>query len=384
MKLKTVLLGILVTTIILCILGLSLITGSLDFKSNNNNIDLANNENTIKIGATLALSGEIASYGLNSKEAIDLALQEINEKDGINGRKLEIVFEDTKCDSKEASTAVQKLINLDKITVIIGGFCSNETLAIAPIIEEKHVIAISPGSTAASISDAGDYVFRTIPSDDFEAKFDAEYVKNKLKYEKAAILYCLSDWCEGLKQGFQEEFESLGGKVIAVESFESSSTDLRTQLIRIKEAKPEVIYFVANVNSATAGIKQAKELNINTQIFGTAITDQTIWNTVGSAGNGIIFSAQDSSASEEFQKKMVEKTGKTPDQFAAYAYDATHIIAGIMQKVGTNVEDIKKELYKIKDYNGASGQITLDKQGDNINAKYKVMEVVNGKPRVRE
>jgi branched-chain amino acid transport system substrate-binding protein len=160
----------------------------------------------IKIGWLGPLTGDVSSVGTADKQAGEIAVKEINDAGGINGRPLEVVYEDGFCDSKTASNAGNKLINIDKVVAIIGGFCSGETLAVAPTAEQNKVVMISPASTAPSISTAGDYIFRDVPSDSYQGKHAANFVYNTLGKRKAAVLYASVDYTQGLADVFSDEY----------------------------------------------------------------------------------------------------------------------------------------------------------------------------------
>ena len=132
----------------------------------------------IKIGYIGPLTGGVAAYGETEKNVIELALQEINSSGELN-RKLEVIYEDGKCDGKDAATAAQKLINIDKVKIILGGACSAETLAAAPLAEENKVILFSSFASNPSISQAGDYIFRNCFSDADFGKADAEFIVSR-------------------------------------------------------------------------------------------------------------------------------------------------------------------------------------------------------------
>ena len=164
----------------------------------------------IKIGFVGPLSGDVANLGQNIRAAVEVARDEINNQGGINGRKIQVIFEDGKCDSKAATAAGNKLINLDKVKMIVGGVCSGETLAIAPMAEKNNVILISPASTNPKVTQAGDYVFRLIPSDSFQGKFAAEYMYNTLGKRSIAVLYTKNDWGVGVSNVFKKKiFETI-------------------------------------------------------------------------------------------------------------------------------------------------------------------------------
>jgi branched-chain amino acid transport system substrate-binding protein len=336
-------------------------------------------EGPIKIGVLGPMTGDVANIGQNALRAAELAVEEVNEEGGINGRMLELIVEDGMCNPKDATNGANKLVNMDEVPFILGGFCSSETLAAAPIAEGKTVL-ISPGSSSPDITTAGDYIFRDYPSDSFAGKVAAEFAFEKFGARKAAVMYCLSDYCVGVGKTFTESFEALGGTVVAEEPFEQSSKDLRTELTKVKNAEPDMIYFVGYTDSSVTVLTQIKELGIEVPFLGgDAMDDPKIYQEVGEAAEGIIYMIPFAPLTEEFKASMLEKTGK-PDITIGVpqAYDAIHIIADVMKEVGTDPEDIKNELYNVKDYEGVSGTITFDENGDLATANYAKKTVKDG------
>ena len=335
----------------------------------------------IKIGFLGPLTGDVADPGKNLLGVTQMAVDEVNAAGGINGRNLEIIAEDGKCTPKDAADAGNKLINVDKVTVILGGLCSGETLSVAPVAEQNKVILISPGSSAPNITTAGDYIFRTYPSDSFQGKVGADYVYNSLGKRKAAVLASLGDYGTGLKNSFIDSFKALGGEVVYAEDFAQDTKDFRTQLTKIKASNADVVYFVSYTEAAIAGLRQAKELGVKLPFFAGDTWDDAkvqansfsegIMFTVGSAG-------VKSDKKDEFEKKLTAK-GFTNTVGASGGYNNVNIIADIMKRVGTDATAIKNELYKVKDYPGVSGSITIDSNGDLASAGYDIKVVNKGK-----
>lgn len=336
----------------------------------------------IKIGSILPLTGEAAEVGLRAQESINLALEEINAQGGINGQKLEVVFEDSKCDARASSDAATKLISFDRVHIIIGGLCSGETLGAAPVAEQNKVVVLSPCSSAPKITQAGDYIFRDYPSDTFQGSFGAEYVYNKLGVRKVAILHTIGDWGNGIKDVFKQRFIELGGQIVAEESFEQSATDMRTQLTKIKAANPELIYMPAYSQGAGLILKQAKELGINAKFLdGDGGDDPNVIKVASDASEGFQVTVA-ASGSDSFAQKFKAKFGHEPLVCTTYSYDAVNILSQVLKKTENNGEAIKNELYKIKDYKGETGSISLDSNGDRTTAEYVIKEVRNGQFRV--
>lgn len=336
----------------------------------------------IKIGFIGPLTGDVATIGENMKVAVEIARDEINQEGGINGRRIEIIFEDGRCDAKTAANAGNKLINIDKVSMIIGGACSSETLAVAPMTEKAKVILFSAASTNPKIAEAGDYIFRNVPSDAFQGVFAAEYIKNTLKLNKAALLKCLSDWCIGINDAFKVKFQELGGTIVAEESFQQEARDLRSQLIKIKAAAPEIIYFISYTEATIPGIKQVKELGINAVLFGAdAWSDPKIWQEVGKVGDGAMYvEPANKSLPETFIAEMNRRTGgKEINVYAPRAYDALKILASLMKQKGVDATMIKNALYGVKNYQGIADNYTFDRRGEITEAKYVIKRVQDGK-----
>src|SRR3989344_5679165 len=171
-------------------------------------------QGTYKIGVMYPLTGDGASYGLPIQRTTRIAVDEINAQGGVNGRKLEVIYEDSKCNPKDGNAAAQKLVNLDKVKVIIGGVCSGETLGAAPITEAAKVVLISPSATNPDITNAGDFVFRLAPSDAFAGVVASDYAFNGMDARNAAVISESTDYAQGLRKVFKEEFVKLGGKIV--------------------------------------------------------------------------------------------------------------------------------------------------------------------------
>jgi branched-chain amino acid transport system substrate-binding protein len=337
----------------------------------------------IKIGFIGPLTGEAAIYGTSPKKGVDLAIEEINAQGGINGEKLELVAEDTKCDPKEAVNAINKLVNVDNIKFIIGGMCSSETLAAAPTAESNKVIMISPVSTNYKVSQAGDYIFRTVPSDALQGKKAAELAYQK-GFRKAAILYVTTnDYGLGLEKVFKEEFSKLGGTVAISEGYAAGDSDFRTQLTKIKFANPDVLFTPSQMPGNDLIVKQAKELGIDFQIIGTeTMQDEDFVKTVGSAADGIIFTSfaeYKGAQADAFSAKFKAKFGEEKTIYSDYAYDAVYALEKAMTAC-ENVQDsvcVKTELYKT-DFIGATGPVGFDENGDVKGKDFAVFKIENG------
>ena len=329
-------------------------------------------EKVVKIGAVLVLTGPDAKAGQSAKQGIEMAVEEINASGGVKSRKIKVIYEDDGGEPQKSVSAVQKLINVDKVLAILGPMWSSCVLAVAPIVESKGVVILSPTASSPKITYAGDYIFRNTYSDAIEGAKTAEFASKELKYGKAGILFINNDYGVGLKDAFKRKFEELGGKIVIDEGYDPKTTDFRTILVKVKERSPEVIY-IAGYSEMGQLLRQMRETGIKIPVLSCIMFEiSDIAKVAGKAAEGVIYAypSYDPEKGNEitlkFAKKFKEKYGTLPDPEAAFSYDAVKILALAMEKGGFTSEDIKNALYKIKGYNGVTGKTSFDENGDVI------------------
>ncbi len=332
----------------------------------------------IKIGFIGPLTGDASSIGAINKAAAEVAVEEVNAAGGVNGRPIEMIYEDGQCNAKTATNAANKLINVDKVPAIIGGFCSTETAAFGPMAMQNKVVAFSYGSSAPSLSKLGQYFFRSYPSDAFQGKFAAEYAYNTMGARKVAIVYHISEWGTGIKEVFEARFKELGGEVLSSEGTPQESRDYRTIMSKVKGLAVDLIYMPAYTDGSIVALKQAQELGIKTKFLGAdAWSDPKMQREVSGKGD-FIFTAPMDVSPEDFRQKIEAKTGgKDVPVGTSNAYDNVKMLTEVMKKVGTDTSKIEQELRQIK-YDGVSGHIEFDANGDVTAANYSVSRIQDG------
>ncbi|OGG54033.1 hypothetical protein A2764_01130, partial [Candidatus Kaiserbacteria bacterium RIFCSPHIGHO2_01_FULL_55_79] len=333
----------------------------------------------IKIGSILPLTGDAASIGTIDKVAIEIAVDEVNQSGGINGRQLSVIYEDGQCAATPASSAANKLINADKVVAIIGGLCSTETATFAPGAMQSKVIVFSPASSAPNLSKTGKYFFRNYPSDAYQGKFAAEYAYNTLGARKIAVIYHISDWGTGIKEIFEARFKELGGQIVAENGEPQIARDYRTDLSKTKAANPDYIYSPTYPEGGTALLKQAKELGIKTKFLGAdAWGDPQLYKDVNGLGLDLLYTTGKASSPESFKAKLLTKTGGDQVPIGApQAYDAVYIIAQALKTAGTDPDKLADAIRATK-YDGVSGHIEFDENGDLTAAEYTVNRIAGG------
>jgi branched-chain amino acid transport system substrate-binding protein len=197
-------------------------------------LQCSKNQNII-IGGLFPLSGNAATFGLSSRQGMQLAVDEANARGGIkaNGeiRQVQPIFEDDEGQPEKAANACQKLISQNGVCMIIGAVMSKNSLAIAPICQDSRVPMISSASTAEKVTEAGEYVFRACFIDPFQGTVMANYAYSMLKARLAAVIYDNgNDYNKGLAGVFKQKFTALGGRIVAFEAF----TDERPTPLTLK------------------------------------------------------------------------------------------------------------------------------------------------------
>lgn len=333
----------------------------------------------IRIGFIGPLTGDTSSLGQASKSSVEIAVNEINEAGGINGRHIEMIYEDGKCLTATALSAGQKLISFDKVTAIIGGLCSGETSAFIKQASEAKIPVISYCSSAPNLSQSGPYFSRTYPSDSYQGKFAAEYLFNTLKAKNVAVLYHISDWGTGIKDVFVKTFTDLGGKVVGVEGALQEVRDYKTQLTKIKSENIDYIYMPMYVDGSLVAVQQVQDLGIKVKLLGT-----DTWSDPKFVANvhkkaDITYAGSTGNSNKEFQDKYLAKTNQEQVPICApQAYDAINTLALALKNVGTDPEKLPSAI-RSQDFQGVTGRVSFDSNGDINSVGYVVKKIADGK-----
>ena len=355
-----------VTKIILWIIVAVIIIGGIWYGISRKSAPAPTANKPIKIGAILPLTGEIASWGQNGLAGIKLALQEINNKGGVDGRKLALAVEDSKCNADSVS-AVQKLINIDKVNAIVVFVCSSAAGPALPITKNNDVPTVMIAASAPRLTKVGDNIFRVYPSDAVQGKVGAEFIYNKLGKKKVAVIYVENDWGEGIQGVFIKRFKELGGQVVYTGGILQTDTDLRTEITKAKESGAEALYSPVFPNNATAGFKQMKEMGFRIPIVGgDSFNGEEV---VGSGyADGGIYTVPKVNLPENFKRKIKNLSGFANLKVSVAAplgYDGIKIMSlAIKDAHSIDKENVKQELVKIKYHGVSSPMIEFDENGD--------------------
>jgi branched-chain amino acid transport system substrate-binding protein len=341
----------------------------------------------IKIGLVTPLTGDVATFGISTKNAVLLWEKEVNARGGILGNPVKVYWEDDKNTPSETANAVSKLINQNKVHVIIGSVASKCTLAGAPIADAAKVPMISPTSTNEAVTKVGPYIFRACFIDPFQGLVMAKFALETIKAKTAAMVYDIgNDYTKGLAENFKKAFEAGGGKVVASETYGVGESDFSAQLTKIKRLDPDVIFLPDYYNTVGLITRQARQLGIRKAVFlgGDGWDSSELVPIAGDSIEGGFFSNHYAPGSTDpvpmaFLKAYEAAYKSAPDALAALAYDACLIVENAIRRAGKlDRTAIRDAMATTKDLVAVSGRMTLDENRNPIKSAV-VLEVKNGK-----
>lgn len=327
----------------------------------------------IKVGVILPLTGDAAAYGEPMRNALTLAADDVNKNGGVGGKDIVLIYEDGKCSGKDAASAASKLVSIDKVQVIIGGFCSSESLAALPVVETAKVALFSGGSSSPDLTGKSRFFFRDYPSDASQGKVLAELAwKRGLK--KVAFIQEQLDYPLGIYKAFSTRFLELGGALVK-EEFPSNATDFRSALTKLRSQNPDALFIDTQTGAGAERIlKQLTDLQWKPQLF---LTDATAADTKTMEANKVQLEGAIAAefgtdpTSPQFMHLADSYKAKYGAEmpYASYTqtvYDAVFIVRDAVKAVGYDGSKIADWARTVKDWPGASGKVTIGADGDRI------------------
>ncbi|MGZ5957262.1 MAG: ABC transporter substrate-binding protein [Myxococcaceae bacterium] len=341
---------------------------------------------TILIGEVGSLTGSEATFGISTRNAIELALREVNAAGGVKGKRVDVRVYDDQSKPEEAANAATRLINQDQVLLILGEVASTNSIAMANKAQPAHVPMISNASTNPKVTEIGNYIFRVCFIDPFQGYVMAKFAHDNLKFTKVAILRDLaSDYSQGLADVFKRKFTEMGGKIVGEETYSKGSTDFRSQLTAIKRLQPQGIYVPGYYTDIGVIARQARELGITAKLMGGDGWDsEKLFELGGAAVEGNFFSNHYSpdDPNPRIQKFIADYKaafGGVPDALAALGYDAAMVAVDAMKRATTlDRTSVRDAIAATKNFPGVTGTITLDEHR-NASKPAVVLEVGKGK-----
>ncbi|GEP72995.1 branched-chain amino acid ABC transporter, substrate binding protein [Lentilactobacillus rapi DSM 19907 = JCM 15042] len=337
--------------------------------------------NTIKIGVNMELSGAAAGYGNSQKQGIQLAAAEINKDGGINvngkKKKIKLIIRDNKTSTNTSASVAAQLVNNDKVAAIVGPATTNAGTAEIPNITKAAVPSVSPSATdpAYTLQKNGKvqpYVFRACYQNNFQGSTAAKFMTNTLKAKRVAVYADnSSDYGTGLAKAFKKAYT---GKVVDSQFFTAGDKDFNAVLTSFKSKKIDAIYAPGYYNELGLIIKQARQAGINVPIVGSdGMADPKLAQIAGDQNASKIYYttpfsddvAKDNPTAVKFMNKYKARYHQDAPTFSALAYDSVYMIkTAIENEKSADSVKIAKGLANIKDFDGVTGKITMNKNHD--------------------
>ncbi|MDR1019800.1 MAG: ABC transporter substrate-binding protein [Synergistaceae bacterium] len=327
----------------------------------------------VKIGYLAGITGEFAPYGIAESNAAKMAVDEINKAGGVLGRTLELVIYDTKSRPEDAVNAVRRMIESDKVCVIMGANTSSINLATAPLVERGKVPQIGTATTnpLVTVDDNGKvrpYSFRICFTDPYQGTIAAEFVKNILKKDKAALLYNVgSDYAQGLREFFINSYKEMGGQVVVDEGYREADVDFRAQLALVQKSGANALFLPGLGRDMALIIKQARELGMtDLEIVGGDGYGEFMNDIAGQSMIGtywITHTNMDDPNMAPVFKRYEEIFKEEAKEFGnvTLAYDLTYWVADAIKRAGsTDGTAVAKALEETKGLQLKHFTLTMD------------------------
>ncbi len=340
---------------------------------------------TIKLGVVGAHSGDLASYGIPTVKAAELVAKDINAKGGILGKQVELLVEDDACKPEVATNTATKVVS-EGVHVVLGHICSGATKSALGIYKDSKVPTMSPSATNPGLTQSGDYpnFFRTIASDDAQARLEVDFALNVLKLKKIAVLHDKGDYGKGLAEFAKAMLEAdPRAEVVLYEGVTPGAVDYSAVVQKIKRKKAEAVIFGGYHPEASKVVTQMRKKRMKTIfISDDGVKDDTFLKVAQKYAEGVYATGpKDVSknpmaiAANEAHKKAY---GKDPGAFYLNAYAAAVALLNAIEQAGSTDYDAVTNALRTKYVETPLGKISFDERGDAIGVGFSMYQVQNG------
>jgi branched-chain amino acid transport system substrate-binding protein len=338
----------------------------------------------ITIGIAGPMTGENAVFGQQIRTGVEQAIEDINAAGGVNGEKLVAKVGDDACDPKQAVNVANQLAG-DGAKVVIGHYCSGSSIPASAVYAEEGVIQISPASTNPAYTDKrpdGGTTYRVCGRDDQQGGIAGNYILEKYKGKKVAVVDDRSSYGKGLADETRKVYEAAGQKPVLVESIAAGEKDYSALVSKLKQAGAEVVYFGGYYQQAGLIVRQMRDQGVNAILMGgDALQSSEFLGITGKGGEGTMFTfppdQRKLSEAAEVVKKLKAKKFE-PEGFTLYSYAALQIWAAAANAAkSTEGEAVKAEMDK-QEFKTVAGPIKFDAKGDPTVAGFVFYEFKNG------
>jgi branched-chain amino acid transport system substrate-binding protein len=334
-------------------------------------------QNTVKIGVITSLTGSLAAFGEAHKNGYAIALDEINAKGGVLGKKVELDFYDDQSKPDQAVQGVSKLVDQDHVTALLGAYSSENTKAIINPVTMHGIPLLIPTATADNVMDSkSPWVFRICAGARDYATTTIDFLKHNGAPKTMAIIYEKTNFGQANMQAMKEMAQGAGIEIVAAEEYEAKAPDYKAVLRRVKSKNPEVIYFCSYLLDATTLMRQAQEVDLNPKYYTSAGTGFAAaeFPTAKGAGKNAEFTFSVSQwlpeapwpGSKEFDTEYFKRTGTHPQYHAIQAYQSLWTMAQAINRAKSMEAAKVRDALKNTDLKtSAFGPVRFDANGQN-------------------
>ncbi|KXT74045.1 Branched-chain amino acid ABC transporter, amino acid-binding protein [Streptococcus sp. DD10] len=337
---------------------------------------------TIKIGFNFEETGAVASYGISEQKGAQLAVDQINEAGGIDGKKIEVVDKDNKSETAEAATVSTNLVTQSQVNAIVGPATSGATAAAVANATKAGVPLISPSATQDGLTKGQEYLFIATFQDSFQGKIISNFVTNQLSAKKVVLYYDnSSDYAKGIAESFKSSYK---GEIVSEQTFQSKDTDFQAALTKIKDQDFDAIVLPGYYTEAGKIVNQARGMGIDKPIVGGDgfNGEEFVQQATAERASNIYFisgfstTVDVSEKAKSFLEAYRAKYNEEPSTFAALAYDSVNIVAQAAKGAKNSVE-LKDNIAKTKNFEGVTGDTSFDENHNTVKTAF-MMTMNNG------
>ena len=336
----------------------------------------------VKIALNGPITGQLASFGEQMKRGAEMAVADLNAKGGVNGQKVELVIGDDQCDPKQA-VAVANRAAQEKVAAVIGHFCSGSSIPASDVYKEENILQITPASTNPKFTDRGyKNVFRVCGRDDQQGIVAGDYIIDKYKGKKVAVLHDKTAYGQGLADETKKRLNSKGVKEAMYEAITPGEKDYSALVSKMKQAGIDLIYLGGYHPEGGLIVRQAKEQGLNAELMGgDALVDKQFWAISGPAGEGTLMTFDADPRKNPVAKPLVDKfkaQGYDPEGYTLYTYAAIQVWSEAATKAKSfKTADVEKAIRANK-FSTVLNEVSFDAKGDTTTPAYKVYVWKNG------
>jgi len=342
-------------------------------------------DDTIKLGVAGAHSGDLASYGLPTVNAAKLVVADVNARGGINGKQVELLVEDDVCKPEVATNTATKLVS-SGVHVVLGHICSGATKAALPIYKNAGVIVMSPSATNPELTQSGDYpnFFRTIASDDAQAKTQVDFALDNRNLKKIAVIHDKGDYGKGLAEFAKQFIEKSGNaEVVLFEGVTPGAVDYSAVVQKIKRSGADGVIYGGYHPEASKIVTQMRKKRIDIDfISGDGVKDDTFIKVAGKSAEGVYASGAKDNSSNPLYTAAIEAHKKTYGEDPGAFFDSAHAAAAALlnavEKAGSTDTAAITNALQANDVATTVGNIHFDERGDAVGVGFAVYQVQNG------